>query len=257
MYERLAPLYDAIYAFKDYPAEATRLHELIQVRRPGARTLLDVACGTGKHLEELRRHYDVSGADSSTPMLEIARERLPGVKLHRTGMESLDLGTTFDVVTCLFSAIGHMRTISALENAIEHMAAHVAPGGVLIVEPWIAPEDYREGTVHNLSAEAPGMKIARMNVSAREGDLAVLDFHFLIGTAGGIEYLTDRHELGLFDPTAYEAAFRRADLSVERDSEGLMGRGLFIGTRPGNARRRTAAGNEPPPSRCRRRARAW
>jgi dTDP-3-amino-3,4,6-trideoxy-alpha-D-glucopyranose N,N-dimethyltransferase len=46
VYRQAARLYDAIYSFKDYPAESARLHELIQERRPGARTLLNVACGT-------------------------------------------------------------------------------------------------------------------------------------------------------------------------------------------------------------------
>lgn len=38
---------------KDYAAEATGLHELIQARRPGAASLLDVACGTWAHLTHL------------------------------------------------------------------------------------------------------------------------------------------------------------------------------------------------------------
>jgi ubiquinone/menaquinone biosynthesis C-methylase UbiE len=53
MFTQSAEFYDAIYHFKDYRAEAERLHALIQthVRRP-ARTLLDVACGTGQPVSE-------------------------------------------------------------------------------------------------------------------------------------------------------------------------------------------------------------
>ena len=54
MFSRSARLYDAIYgSIRDYPREAAELDRLIQERRPGARTLLDVACGTGAHLEHL------------------------------------------------------------------------------------------------------------------------------------------------------------------------------------------------------------
>jgi ubiquinone/menaquinone biosynthesis C-methylase UbiE len=58
MFTQSAEFYDAIYHFKDYRAEAERLHALIQthIRRP-ARTLLDVARGTGQHLTYLRDHY--------------------------------------------------------------------------------------------------------------------------------------------------------------------------------------------------------
>ena len=55
MFSRSAHLYDAIYSFKDYAGEAETLRALVEERAPGARSLLDVACGTGKHLAELRR----------------------------------------------------------------------------------------------------------------------------------------------------------------------------------------------------------
>jgi ubiquinone/menaquinone biosynthesis C-methylase UbiE len=231
MYGRLAALYDTIYSFKDYAAEAARLHELIQSRHPGAHTLLDVACGTGKHLEQLRPHYEVEGTDFSAEMLEIARRRLPDVPLHQADMRDLRLGKRYDAVTCLFSAIGAMKTVADLEAAIARMAKHVSEGGLLIVEPWVARERYETGGLHTLVARETNVQIARMNISERERNLAVLDFHYLIGTDEGVEYTRDRHELGLFSDADYDKAFRLADLSVEHDPEGLIGRGLYIGTR--------------------------
>ena len=59
MFSRSAALYDALYAtFKDYQTETARLRELIAERVPDARTLLDVACGTGVHLALLRQHFE-------------------------------------------------------------------------------------------------------------------------------------------------------------------------------------------------------
>jgi len=42
-------LYDAIYHFKNYAHECQLLRAVIAVAAPGARTILDVACGTGEH----------------------------------------------------------------------------------------------------------------------------------------------------------------------------------------------------------------
>jgi ubiquinone/menaquinone biosynthesis C-methylase UbiE len=104
MFSRSADLYDALYAtFKDYADEAARLRELIG---PDARTLLDVACGTGAHLELLREHYEVVGLDLDPELLAIARGRLPGVELVEGDMTGFDLGRRFDAVACLFSSIG-------------------------------------------------------------------------------------------------------------------------------------------------------
>ena len=135
MFDKSARLYDAIYSFKDYAAEAARVHELIQQRAPGATTLLDVACGTGKHLEHLRAHYDAEGLDLNADLLAIARERNPETKLHEVDMVDFDLDEQFDAVTCLFSSIGYVQTVERLDQAIATMARHLSARGVLVVEP--------------------------------------------------------------------------------------------------------------------------
>src|SRR5687767_15931109 len=96
MFLRSQRFYDAIYAWKDYRGEAAKLHALIQGRNPGARTLLDVGCGTGKHLESLREHYELEGVDVDPEMVRISREHLPGVPIHEEDMVDLDLGKQFD-----------------------------------------------------------------------------------------------------------------------------------------------------------------
>ena len=125
MFSNSARIYDAVYSFKDYGAEAERVHELIQERSPGASSLLDVACGTGKHLEQFRRWYpDVAGVDLDEGLIDVARDRLDDVPLQLADMTSFDLGRKFDAVTCLFSSIGYVGTVERLASAIAAMAAH-------------------------------------------------------------------------------------------------------------------------------------
>ena len=61
MFTMTARYYDPLYSFKDYGSEAARLSAIIRRARPGARRLLDVACGTGRHIECLRGRFDVEG----------------------------------------------------------------------------------------------------------------------------------------------------------------------------------------------------
>jgi SAM-dependent methyltransferase len=100
-------------------------------QRSGEVHLLDVACGTGRHLEYLRERYDVEGLDISLELLAIARQRLPGIRLHHGDMTAFDLGKTFDLVTCLFSAIGYVKTLENLRRAVGCMARHLKAGGLL------------------------------------------------------------------------------------------------------------------------------
>src|SRR2546426_10299925 len=85
MYDQSARIYSLLYVgtgIKDSPAEAAVLNQIITGACPHARTILDVACGTGEHLSQLRQWYEVEGADISPAMLDVARKRLPGVPLH-------------------------------------------------------------------------------------------------------------------------------------------------------------------------------
>src|SRR5215469_2891172 len=72
-----AELYDAIYQFKNYKRECERLRALIDEAVPAARTLLDVACGTGEHARFLREHFAVDGVDINEHYLHAARQKNP------------------------------------------------------------------------------------------------------------------------------------------------------------------------------------
>ena len=231
-YDKSAPWYDKIYSFKDYAAEAARLRTLVEQRRPGARRLLDVACGTGEHLRHLRQHFDVVGIDASQAMLEIARRKLPGVPLHRGDMRTFDLGTTFDAAICMFGAMGHLQDEGELLTAIRQIANHLMPGGVLVVEPWLTPEAFVPGRVSGLFVDEPELKIARMSVGRRQGRLGILEMHQLIASPAGVEHFVERLDMTLFPHEAYRSALAAVGASFEFDPEGPMGRGLFVGVLP-------------------------
>lgn len=233
MYRESAHLYDAIYSsVRDYPREAAELDELIRARRPGARTLLDVACGTGAHLEHLAARYEVEGLDADPGMLAVARERLPAIQFHEADMADFDLGRRFDAVVCLFSSIGYVKTEERLRSAIAAFARHLEPGGVVVVEPWLTPDVWQDGHVGAVFVDEPELKIARMNIAERRDTVSAVTFHYLVATPEGVSHFTEPHELGLFTVEQHLDAFRAAGLEVEHDPEGPMGRGLYVGVAP-------------------------
>ncbi len=233
MYTRSAIYYDAIYSFKNYREEAEKLDKLIQqYKRSPGKSLLDVACGTGGHIKFLKERYQVEGLDINPKMLRIARQKNPDTNFHRGEMLTFDLKRHFDAIVCLFSSIGYARTRARLRKAIRNMARHLKPGGVLIIEPWLTPETFTEGTLHANFADRPELKIARMNVSRVKNGVSVLDLHYLVGTPQGIKYFREPQELGLFPHEEYKGAFQSCKLEVIFDPEGFTGRGLYIATRP-------------------------
>ncbi len=230
MFDKSAQFYDAIYAFKDYEGEAERLRAMIQARVPSPEvTLLDVACGTGLHLAYLKKQVAVEGLDLDPNMLEIARRRCPGVPFHQGDLVDFDLGRRFDVVMCLFSSIGYAKTLARMQQAVQTMARHLRPDGLLLVEPWLTPDIFETGRFDARFVDEPDLKIARITTTSREGTLSIIDFHYLVGTSDGVAHFTERHEVGLFTHDQYLDAFRAAGLTVDFDPDGFMGRGLYLG----------------------------
>jgi ubiquinone/menaquinone biosynthesis C-methylase UbiE len=235
MFSKSAELYDTIYLSrgKDYAAEAQAVHELVQKHlHSGGNTLLDVACGTGIHTNYLRQHYQVEGLDLDERMLEVARKKMPEIPFHQANMLDFALPQKFDVITCLFSSIGYVKTLPKLNQAVANLERHLKPGGVLVVEPWFTPADWHPGSVYATYVDQLDLKIARMNLTGREGTLSYFVFHYLVGTPEGITCFDERHELGLFTTDEYLAAFRACGLEVIHDLKWLNQRGLYLGKKP-------------------------
>lgn len=233
-YGRLAEAYDIVHSKKPYAAEAKRVRALATpiARRP-LRTLLDVACGSGRHLEAFSRWYACTGVDASRAMLARARGRVRGARLRHGRMETFDLAETFDIVTCLFSAIAYARSKADLRRVIRNLARHTAPGGVVVVEPFITPQMYRGGRIHTVVRSEGATTVARMNGSRRRGDRVIFDFHHLIGRDGATRHFVESHDCGLFDEPTMLDGFRGAGLVVRHFRRGLStGRGLYVGLRP-------------------------
>lgn len=235
MFSKSQRFYDALYEAlgKDYSKEALLAHNFIRkyCLSRGV-NLLDVACGTGAHAEFLAKQYKVEGMDLDAEMVAIAREKFPKIRFFQGSMIDFNLVRRFDAITCLFSSIGYVRTKANLRKAVKAMARHLREGGVLLIEPWYSPEQWDTSHPHSLHADSQDLKITRMSLGGKRGNISTLDFHYLVGTIDGIEYFTEHHELGLFSHADYLHAFRSAGLDVFHDKKGLDGRGLYIGRKP-------------------------
>jgi SAM-dependent methyltransferase len=227
-YRKSARVYDALCRHKDYARASWKLRDIVRRVTPEASSLLDVACGTGRHLEHLSRDFRVEGLDRSPDMLAVARARCPDVRFHEGSLVDFRLTGRYDAVTCLFGSIGHARTLDGLHRAVVSMGRHLEPGGVLVVEPWITPAAFVTGRLVCDTVNDPDLKVTRMYVTQREGDVSIFDEHYLIATADGVEHFIERHELGLFTDDQYRGAFRNAGLDLVDTSEDLFGYGLYV-----------------------------
>ncbi|RAY12696.1 SAM-dependent methyltransferase [Actinomadura craniellae] len=218
---------------KDYQAETEEIARRARSLLPGARSLLDVACGTGAHLRHFAGLFDhVEGLELSDPMVEAARGRLPGVTVNAGDMRAFDLGRTFDVITCMFGSIGYTAGVTELESTLRGFARHLAAGGVVAIDPWWFSETYLDGYVSADVTTVDERTVARVSHSTREGDASRMNVHYVVADArSGARHFAETHLIRLYTRAQYEAAFDAAGFAVEYVAGLHSGRGLFVGAR--------------------------
>jgi SAM-dependent methyltransferase len=131
-YEVLARFYDAVQG--DRAEHAAYLRSLIAKHNPDAKTVLELACGTGSILKQLLPHYEVTGLDRSQKMLALAAEKVPGVRLVQGDMTQTTLDERFDVVLCVFDSINHLLKFTEWQAVFDRAREQLAAGGIFIFD---------------------------------------------------------------------------------------------------------------------------
>lgn len=130
-----AQWYDTFYAGKDASGEVDAV--LAVARRgglPAGGAVLDVGCGTGRHVAIVaQRGYRVSGTDSSPAMLARARDRCAG----QAGIQAPGETTgTFDLVYSLFDVLSYQTTAADAREFMRRLSGWTVPGGIVVVDCW-------------------------------------------------------------------------------------------------------------------------
>jgi SAM-dependent methyltransferase len=131
-YAAFARFYDAVQG--DRAGDADFAGSLLERHRPQARSVLELACGTGSILARLQSRYEVVGVDLSADMLAVARRKLPGVELVQADMTRVRLGRRFDAVLCLYDSINHLLRFRQWEAVFDRAREHLEPDGVFVFD---------------------------------------------------------------------------------------------------------------------------
>ena len=110
VFDNYANYYDLLYRDKDYRGETDYICGLLEKFAPGAKSILDLGCGTGRHAVSLaKRGFDVFGFDFSTKMIVKAKERKTqlssqvsqNVNFEVADICKLNIGKNFDVIVSI------------------------------------------------------------------------------------------------------------------------------------------------------------
>ncbi|MEP9370576.1 class I SAM-dependent methyltransferase [Mesorhizobium sp. KR1-2] len=102
----------------------------------GARSVLDLGCGTGQVAVTLATGRDVTGVDPAGAMLDVARSRPGGqsVEWVEADARNVRLGKKFDLVLLTGHAFQVFLTAEDQRAVLATIAAHLAPEGRFIFD---------------------------------------------------------------------------------------------------------------------------
>jgi demethylmenaquinone methyltransferase/2-methoxy-6-polyprenyl-1,4-benzoquinol methylase len=139
MFDRIARVYDRMNSVMTAGMHHRWRERAVDLARVGpGSTALDVATGTGDLAVELaRRGAEVTGMDFAPAMLELARQKAPGLRFEEGDALALaHPDDSFDAATVGFGA----RNFADLDRGLREMTRVTKPGGRVVVLEITTPQ---------------------------------------------------------------------------------------------------------------------
>lgn len=131
LYTDLSQYYDLMCQDIDYQMQSFGVSRLHQIFGNGGNLHLDLACGTGPHIEHfLRQGYVCSGLDLNQPMLDLAQTRCPDAIFSLQNICSFQVVQPQDLITCFLYSLHYSGTLANLRACIDRVYHALNDGGV-------------------------------------------------------------------------------------------------------------------------------
>ncbi len=137
LYDHYAQIYDdsgqIVFSIKMIPY----LGELLDRHTAPARSMLDLACGTGTvALSFAHQGWEVYAVDASSGMLDQARQKAQqsgqALAFSQQDMRHFTLPHPVALVTCLYDSLNYMLTLADLQQVFQQVSEALMRGGLFL-----------------------------------------------------------------------------------------------------------------------------
>ncbi len=108
----------------------------------GAKRILDIGCGSGRHVLELaKRGYEMTGIDARPEMIEFVQAQANAAGMRVTAsvddLRHLALRGVFDAAYCFMDTFRFLLTNQDIIAHLRAVAKLLAPGGLYLIDFWV------------------------------------------------------------------------------------------------------------------------
>jgi SAM-dependent methyltransferase len=236
--------YDLLYADKDYDAEAKYILRLLSDHAPGARSLLDLGCGTGRHAALFAHNgLRVHGVELSQEMhrrAQVLRDSLPEDVRRRFTLQCADaltirINETFDAVTALFHVLSYQTRTADVARFFAIASEHLNVGGIFVFDCWYGPAVLAlrpESRLKAMSDEVTEvLRFATPRMRPNE-NLTEVHYRILVRNRSLLtcEEIRECHEMRHFFVPELRMFLDAAGFALEKSAEFMSGRDLGLDT---------------------------
>jgi len=144
---KYAEYYDLLYQDKDYEGEAGFVDDQVKKFAPGAKSILDLGCGTGNHDFLFgEQGYIVTGVDCSQVNIEKAhakqlanKENGSNLSFIKDDIRTVRLDKKYDIVMSLFHVMSYQTSDDDLKAVLTTAKSHLKKGGLFVFDCWYGP----------------------------------------------------------------------------------------------------------------------
>jgi SAM-dependent methyltransferase len=137
--EEFSKIYDLIYKKKKYDLEVRYYLKLLNfffLRKYKKCKLLDLGCGTGKHINFfLKKGINVYGVERSKYMSDQIKKN-KNLKIINKDIRKIKLNKKFDIITALFDVICYFTTKNDINIFFSIVSKHLKKNGVFLCDFW-------------------------------------------------------------------------------------------------------------------------
>jgi SAM-dependent methyltransferase len=210
-YTSLAKYYDLIFQGKDYIAESKFIKGAIKKRKVYAKSILDIGCGTGSHLNLLIDDFEIlSGIDLNSEIIKEAKKKSPKIYYQVAGMLDFKLSQKFDVIVCLYSVFNYNLTVKDAKNTLKNIKNHLNTRGLVIFALYSPRNIKKETSLH--TGKNSNVEVVKINMHSVDPKthIQVSDFVVLIKDKNGVDFCTEKgHKYRIYEIDEFTKMLRK------------------------------------------------